>query len=324
MTSETWLITGGAGYIGSHIADAFLAKNKEVIVYDLAQRGQSSRIDYLVKKHQREVPFFTGDIRDLEFMESLVNRYKPYGVIHTAALKSVAESIDKPTEYYDINCKGTSNVLDLLTKYKIKNLIFSSTAAVYGAPDNLIPVKESDLKNPISPYGTTKLEAENEVSSFLSKPGNNGTSLRFFNVIGASSKNLVDDSVANLVPIVMNKIIQGDAPVIFGVDFPTIDGTCVRDYVDVRDVAAAHLACAESITKLPPAMNVGTGSGASVRQIIDLVNEAIGSQDVIPLEADRRVGDPAFLCADVSLIKEVIGFKAKYSVRESIESLFSV
>ena len=323
MTAQTWLITGGAGYVGSHIADVFLANKKDVIIYDVAQAGQSSRIEYLIKKHERDIPFFKGDIRDLETIDVLLKSYKPYGVIHAAALKSVTESIDKPTEYHDINFTGTKNLLELLKKNEIKNFLFSSTAAVYGAPDNSVPVKESDFKNPISPYGATKLAAEGEVNSFLSKSENNGTSLRFFNVIGTSSKNLVDDSVANLVPIVVQNIVQGKAPVIYGVDFQTSDGTCVRDYVDVRDVAAAHLACAESIIKLPSAMNIGTGRGVSVREMIDLVLESMGSRDVVPLEVNRRSGDPAFLCADVSLIREAIGFRAKYSVRESIESLFS-
>ena len=323
MNPQTWLITGGAGYVGSHIADVFLANKKDVVIYDLSQGSQSSRIEYLTKKYERDIPYFKGDIRDLEMIDGLLKSYKPYGVIHAAALKSVTESFDKPTEYNDINFIGTKNLLALLSKNEIKNFLFSSTAAVYGAPDNSVPVKESDFKNPISPYGATKLAAESEVNSFLSKSGNNGTSLRFFNVIGTSSKNLADDSVANLVPIVVEKILEGKAPVIYGVDFLTNDGTCVRDYVDVRDVAAAHLACAESITKLPSAMNVGTGIGVSVREMIDIVVGTMGSRDVVPLEANRRSGDPALLCADVSLIREALGFRAKYSVRESIESLFS-
>ena len=323
MKSKTWLITGGAGYIGAHIADLFLANNKEVVIYDLAQDGQGSRIQYLSSKYQRNIPFITGDIRDAMAVEALLSEYKPDGVIHTAALKSVSESVEKPTEYYDVNFEATSQLLELLRKHDIHNFIFSSTAAVYGSPEEKIPVKESDLTSPISPYGSSKLAAEKVVNEFLSVPGNLGTSLRFFNVIGSANANLLDKSVANLVPIVKKAITDGKSPVIYGNDFSTEDGTCVRDYVDVRDIAAAHLAIADSSSQLPLALNVGTGKGASVLQVIDLVCEIAERRDIGPKVLGRRAGDPAFLCADVKLINDTLGFVARYSLRESIKSLFN-
>jgi UDP-glucose 4-epimerase len=230
--------------------------------------------------------------------------------------------MEKPDEYFEVNFHATTKMLELISKHGIKNFIFSSTAAVYGAPDHSNPIKEDDEKNPISPYGASKLAAEGEVNKFLAIPRNHGTSLRFFNVVGTAAPELLDNSVENLVPIVINKLKAGQPPVIYGTDYPTPDGTCIRDYVDVRDIAGAHLAAADSSEVLPLAMNVGTGRGGSVREVIKLVCETAGRNDVVASEQDRRAGDPAFLCADVSLIKSAIGFSAKYSLEASAESLY--
>ncbi len=321
MTSQVWLLTGGAGYIGSHVADAFLASGKDVVIYDSLYQGLESRIEYLRKKYNKEIPLIVADIRDTAKFEEVLTTYKPYGIVHTAALKAVGESMEKPDEYMEVNFHATTKMLEIIANHKISHFIFSSTAAVYGAPDHSNPIKEDDEKNPISPYGASKLKAEAEVNKFLAIPGNHGTSLRFFNVVGAAAPELMDNSVENLVPIVINKLKAGQAPVIYGTDYPTPDGTCIRDYVDVRDIASAHLAAADSTITLPLALNVGTGTGASVREVIALVLEAQGRTDVKAVEAERRAGDPAFLCADVSAIKCVVGFSAKYSLRESAGSL---
>jgi UDP-glucose 4-epimerase len=184
------------------------------------------------------------------------------------------------------------------------------------------PCKENGPLAPISPYGSTKLDAESKVTEFINTPGNVGTSLRFFNVVGTSAQDLLDNSVENLVPIVLGKLNKGEAPVIFGTDYPTTDGTCVRDYVDVRDIAAAHLVAANATGAIPPIINVGTGRGASVREIINIVLDAVNKSDTQVIEAPRRAGDPAFLCADVDLAATAMGFKSKYSLEESIRSLF--
>ena len=321
MTPQTWIITGGAGYVSSHIADLFLAKNKKIVIYDSLHQGLESRIGYLREKYKTEIPLIVADIRDTVKFEEALTAYKPHGVIHTAALKAVGESMEKPDEYFEVNFHATSKILDLLKKHNIHNLIFSSTAAVYGSPEHSNPCKEDDPKIPISPYGASKLAAEGEVNKFLSIPGNQGTSLRFFNVIGTAAPELMDSSVENLVPIVINKIKAGQPPVIFGTDYPTPDGTCIRDYVDVRDVASAHLVAADSAT-LPAVMNVGTGRGASVREVIKLVCDTAGLNNLIPTETDRRSGDPASLCADVTLIEKAIGFVTQNSIEASIKSLF--
>jgi UDP-glucose 4-epimerase len=322
MTSQVWLLTGGAGYIGSHVADAFLASGKDVVIYDSLYQGLGSRIEYLRNKYKKEIPLIVADIRDTAKFDDVLTTYKPYGIIHAAALKAVGESVEKPDEYFEVNLHATTKMLELTSRHEIRNFIFSSTAAVYGAPEHSNPIKEDDFKNPISPYGASKLAAEAEVNKFLADPDNHGTSLRFFNVVGTAAPELRDNSVSNLVPIVISKLEAGEPPVIYGTDYPTPDGTCIRDYVDVRDIAGAHLAAADFEAPLPLAMNVGTGRGGSVREVIKLVCEAAGKSDVVALEEGRRAGDPAFLCADISLIESEIGFSSRHSLEASTASLF--
>jgi UDP-glucose 4-epimerase len=322
MTQETWLLTGGAGYIGSHIADEFIRSGKNVVIYDSLHQGLESRIEYLRTKHGVKIPFIVADIRDYNEIENAIRTYKIDGIVHTAALKAVGESMEKRDEYFEVNLDATTELLAIAQRNGVKKFIFSSTAAVYGSPESSHPCAEEDPKKPISPYGDSKYQAESRVTEFINAAGNSGTSLRFFNVVGASSSELMDNSVTNLVPIAINQLKKNESPTIFGTDYPTPDGTCIRDYVDVRDIARAHLAAASSTTKLPPAMNIGTGRGASVREVINLVLEATKKTDIKVVEKDRRSGDPALLCANVSLAKTAMGFTAQYSLEESVHSLF--
>ena len=322
MTQETWLLTGGAGYIGTHIADEFIRAGKSVVIYDSLYQGLESRIVYLRAKHNVEIPFIKADIRDYNELENVIRTHKIDGIVHTAALKAVGESMEKADEYFQVNLEATQELIRIAERNNVKKFIFSSTAAVYGSPDSMEPCKEEGPKAPISPYGDSKFQAESAVTQFINKTGNHGTSLRFFNVVGAAAPELLDNSVENLVPIVLGKLNKGDAPTIFGTDYPTPDGTCIRDYVDVRDIARAHLAAADASTQLPPAMNIGTGRGASVREIIKLVLDATNKSDTKVIESPRRAGDPAFLCADINLAKSAMGFSSKYSLEESVNSLF--
>jgi UDP-glucose 4-epimerase len=320
---QTWLLTGGAGYIGSHIADEFISAGKSVVIYDSLYQGLQTRIDYLEDKHQIKIPLVQADILDYKKLDETIKKHNIYGIVHTAALKAVGESMEKPEFYFEVNLTATIELLKIAEQNNVKNFIFSSTAAVYGSPDSMVAYKEVDPVAPISPYGDSKLQAEAYVEQFLSRPGNHGTSLRFFNVIGsAASPQLLDNSVENLIPIVINKMKAGQSPVIFGTDYPTDDGTCIRDYVDVRDVARAHLAAADSTDVLPPKINIGTGRGVSVRQIIDRVLLQLNKANTEVIEIDRRAGDPAFLCADVSLAKTALNFESRYSLEESIASIF--
>jgi UDP-glucose 4-epimerase len=322
MTQETWLLTGGAGYIGTHIADEFIRAGKSVVIYDSLYQGLESRIVFLRAKHNVEIPFIKADIRDYNELESVIRTHKIDGIVHTAALKAVGESMEKSDEYFQVNLEATTELIAIAKRNNVKKFIFSSTAAVYGSPDSMDPCKEDGPKAPISPYGDSKYQAETAVTAFINTPGNFGTSLRFFNVVGAAAPELLDNSVENLVPIVLGKLNKGEAPTIFGTDYPTPDGTCIRDYVDVRDIARAHLAAADASHPLPPALNIGTGRGASVREIIKLVLEATNKSDTQIIESPRRAGDPAFLCADINLAKTSMGFTSKYSLEESIRSLF--
>jgi UDP-glucose 4-epimerase len=321
MTQETWLLTGGAGYIGTHIADEFIRAGKSVVIYDSLYQGLESRIVYLRAKHKVEIPFIKADIRDYNELESVTRTHKIDGIVHTAALKAVGESMEKSDEYFQVNLEATTELIAIAKRNNVKKFIFSSTAAVYGSPDSMDPCKEDGPKAPISPYGDSKYQAESAVTAFINTLGNHGTSLRFFNVVGTAAPELLDNSVENLVPIVLGKLNKGEAPTIFGTDYPTPDGTCIRDYVDVRDIARAHLAAADATTKLPETMNIGTGRGASVREIIKLVLDATNKADTKVIETDRRAGDPAFLCADVTLAKSAMGFESKYSLEESIKSI---
>jgi len=322
MSQETWLLTGGAGYIGSHIANEFIRAGKSVVIYDSLYQGLESRIKYLRTKHNIDIPLIKADIRDYNEIEGVIRKYNINGIVHTAALKAVGESMEKPDEYLEVNLTATNELIDIARRNNVKKFIFSSTAAVYGSPDSMEPCLEDGPKAPISPYGDSKYQAEAKVTAFINTPGNHGTSLRFFNVVGTAAPELIDNSVENLVPIVLGKLNKNQSPEIFGTDYPTPDGTCIRDYVDVRDIARAHLAAADATGQLPPALNIGTGRGASVREVIDLVLKAINKTDTQVIESPRRAGDPAFLCADINLAKSSMGFTSMYSLEESVRSLF--
>jgi UDP-glucose 4-epimerase len=316
---KTWLITGGAGYIGSHIVDELLQNGSNVVIYDSLQAGLELRVDYLRAKHACEVPLIVADIRDKEKFEEILKKYGVSGIIHCAALKSVDESIEKRNEYMEVNYHATVSILEIAKKANVKSFIFCSSAAVYGSPNTKELIKESDPTNPMSPYGETKLLAENSVESYLSETGANGSSFRFFNVIGSTSFELADNSKGNLVPIVINKLKNGERPIIYGNDYPTADGTCVRDYVDVRDLAGAIVCATKYVGKLPPAINIGAGREVSVFEVISTVIR-IQKVNVIPIFGERRGGDPARLCADISLARKLLDFVPKYSLVESISS----
>jgi UDP-glucose 4-epimerase len=319
---DKWIITGGSGYVGSHIANEFIKSGMNVVIYDSQQQGLQKRIDFLKAKHDTDIPYVIGDIRDVQTFSKVVETHEPFGIVHAAALKSVSESMLKEKEYFDVNLNGTSRILEICKLFEVENFIFSSTAAVYGSPKDFRPIKEGEETNPVSPYGASKLAAERAVTDFLKLSGNYGTSLRYFNVVGTGAPQLQDNSTENLVPIILNKFKNGQAPVIYGTDYETRDGTCLRDYIDVRDLARAHRLAAESIRNLPYVLNVGSGIGGTVREVINLVMHELGQKTFEPVEALRRSGDAAAVCADISLIKEVLEFTPEFSLQDSIKSLF--
>jgi UDP-glucose 4-epimerase len=318
---ETWFITGGAGYIGAHIADAFLIAGKSVVIYDSLHSGSVEKIGYLEERHKTHIPFIKGDIRDISALNFALGEKNFSGVVHLAGLKSVSESIKNPDLYYDVNSTGTKNVIKSATTNSISKIIFSSTAAIYGNPTKDGASKESDESQPISPYGKAKLIAEEEIKKYLSFPGNHGTCLRFFNVIGAASPYLIDNSKDNLVPIVIEALKTGRGIELFGNDYSTRDGTCIRDYVDVRDISHAHLLAASANRELPQIINIGTGIGITVREVINEICKVFEVASPYILDSKRRPGDPDSLWADISLAKSQLQYFPAHTFAESIESL---
>jgi UDP-glucose 4-epimerase len=317
MTQERWLITGGAGFIGAHVAETFLASGMEVILLDNLVSGSMHRIDYLKKKFNSQLSFVFADLNHPVEVEEVFTEFVFSGVVHTAGLKSVNESFAEPDLYMRSNLLATKSILHLTNKFGIKKFIFSSTAAVYSG-EVVDSVIEDSSKVPISPYGLSKLMAEQELSLYNSIDGNQGTALRLFNVIGASSQALMDTSKENLVPILYDRILNHQQPVIFGHDYETIDGTCERDFVDVRDVAKAFLAVAKSKRKLPLSVNIGSGSCHSVLEVLNILKIYLDTLSLDPIFQDRRIGDLATIRANIDKARLFIGFEPTFTIEESL------
>jgi UDP-glucose 4-epimerase len=309
----TWLVTGSSGFIGQHVVEQFLMSGFEVIGLDSKKCPIGSPLNNTFK-------FYLGDICNQLFVSEVFKEESIFGIINLAALKSVEESLSKPELYEKVNHEGVEVLLSEAVKADVKYFIQSSTAAVYGSsPDGF--VNELSETRPVSPYGETKLKAEASLSAEINRGALRGTSLRYFNVIGSSRPEMQDTSKANIVPMVLGAIHEGQNPRIFGADYETPDGTCVRDYVHVVDIAKAHLLAAEKVQThdLPPAINIGSGKGYSVREIMNEILAQKGSS-LIPEVHPRRPGDPSFLVARVDLAAQVLGFRAKLSLSEMVSS----
>jgi UDP-glucose 4-epimerase len=311
----SWLITGGAGYIGSHIAQTFVLEGEEVVVLDNLRSG-------LVERVPSGVPFYEGDITSEDVYEKIFSQEKIKGVINLAALKSVEESMRLPDEYRRVNTYGVETTLKMAIKYGVEIFLQTSTAAVYGNVEGGIAF-ESTKANPISVYGSTKLDAEEILSSYIQSGKIKGASLRYFNVVGASTPKLRDTSNSNLFPIAMNELRAHKAPSVFGNDYPTLDGSCIRDYVHVQDVADAHLLAVRALKtdSLPGALNIGTGKGLSVFEVLDAMQTHLGTQAEVKIRP-RREGDPASLVANVDLAWKQLGFRAKRSLEEMVSTTY--
>jgi UDP-glucose 4-epimerase len=296
----TWLITGGAGYIGSHVVHHFFNAGLEIVVFDNESTGVRERVS-------GKATFINGDIRDINALRDVFSSIQIEGVVHLAALKSVAESILKPDLYFDVNVNGTRNLMKIAAENRIERLLFSSSAAVYGNSKSGIVSEGSEL-TPLSPYGHTKLIGEQIVMDFSRSTGAKTSSLRYFNVAGSESQLLADQSVSNLIPIVIDQIRKKNTPQIFGMDYQTPDGSCVRDYIHVSDVALAHYLVAMKLSDLdfPNILNIGTGLGISVKEVVVKCLEIMQSKQGFSIE-NRRVGDPASLSADVTLFQKTFG-----------------
>jgi len=310
------LVTGGAGYIGSHVIRQLVAAGHEPIALDDMTNGVASRLG--------ETPLVKLDLAAADAQGKLLEAFKTYsidGVIHLAARKAVGESVERPEYYYQQNINSVTNLLLAMREAKVMNMVFSSSAATYGSPDVDL-VNEDYLARPINPYGETKLVGEWMMAGAAKAWGLKVVSLRYFNVAGAGFDDLADTSVANLIPIAFNAIKNNQAIQVFGTNWPTPDGSCVRDYIHVLDLADAHIAALDYLdqeVREHSIFNVGTGTGSSVLEVIAAIEKVLGKEVAVDL-VDRRAGDPASLSADVSRINEVLGWKAKQSLADIVSS----
>lgn len=311
------MVTGGAGYIGSHVVRLLRERGDDVVIVDDMSNGIESRVP-------TDVPVFRIDISDATAQATLLDVMRTHNidaVIHFAAKKQVGESVERPLWYYRQNVNGLANLLGAITDAGVHKLVFSSSAAVYGMPDRLTVPEDIDCK-PINPYGQTKLIGEWMIDDVTSVTDLEAIKLRYFNVAGTGWDELADTAVMNLIPIVLERIEKGKKPVIFGDDYDTEDGTCIRDYVHVKDLADAHIAALDALesgANVHSSFNVGTGQGASVSEVIAALSEALGE----PIEAEvgeRRAGDPPRLVADVSAIGAELGWKAEFGLADIARS----
>jgi UDP-glucose 4-epimerase len=308
------LVTGGAGYIGSHVVDQLTHEGYQVTVIDDLSTGLFTRLEDNVEFHKI-------DVRSETSLENLFKAVQIDAVIHLAAKKSVSESFEIPEEYDEINNVASVQLMKISKKYGCNKFIFSSTAAVYGNGTGM-NAKESDPLLPISPYGISKLIAEQALGDLAISLGVRYTALRYFNVAGSKLRKFRDENLSNLIPIVLDDLSKGIPPRIFGGDYDTIDGTCVRDYVHVSDIATAHLKCLELIESedFPNSINVGSSKGYSVREVIHCAKKVLKSS-IEPIVCERRAGDPAELLANNDLMLSRLHFSPKYNLEEIIRSL---
>ncbi|MFF3889434.1 UDP-glucose 4-epimerase GalE [Streptomyces sp. NPDC001914] len=313
----TWLITGGAGYIGAHVVRALREAGEQAVVYDDLSTGIAERVP-------SDVPLVTGSTLDGDLVARTLTEHSVTGVVHLAAKKQVGESVELPLHYYRENVEGLRVLLEAVTAASVSAFVFSSSAAVYGMPDVDLVTEETPCA-PMSPYGETKLAGEWLVRATGRATGLSTACLRYFNVAGAAAPELADVGVFNLVPMVFEKLTDGEAPRVFGDDYATPDGTCVRDYIHVVDLAEAHVAAARTLTASPGTsltLNIGRGEGVSVREMIDRINTLTG-YGLPPVTTPRRPGDPARVVASAARAAEELDWKARHDVDDMITSAWS-
>ncbi|MET9449118.1 UDP-glucose 4-epimerase GalE [Streptomyces cinerochromogenes] len=311
----TWLITGGAGYIGAHVARAMAGAGESVVALDDLSAAVPARLP-------AEVPLVHGSTLDGDLLKRVFAEYGVTGVVHLAARKQVAESVAQPTRYYRENVGGLATLLDAVAEAGIGRLLFSSSAAVYGNPDVDLITEDTPCA-PVNPYGETKLAGEWLVRAAGRAHGISTVCLRYFNVAGAAAPELADTGVFNIVPMVFDRLTRDEAPRVFGDDYPTPDGTCIRDYIHVADLADAHLAAARRLAAGEITgdltLNIGRGEGVSVRELISVIGEVTGDRRA-PVVEDRRPGDAPRAVASAERAAETLGWRARRGVREMVES----
>ena len=311
------LVTGGAGYIGSHAVYQLIDRGNDVVVIDNLQTGHQEAV-------HPEAKFYEGDLRDRDFMQEVFSKEKIEGVIHFAANSLVGESMEKPLKYYDNNVYGTQVLLETMVAFDVPYIVFSSTAATYGEPEK-VPITEDMPTNPTNTYGETKLAMEKMMKWCEAAYGIRFVSLRYFNVAGARQTGEIGEDhnpETHLIPVVLETALEKrEKIVIFGDDYPTADGTCIRDYIHVEDLIDAHILAFDYLKDggKSDIFNLGSSQGFSVKEIVDMARKVTGKE--IPAEiGPRRPGDPSVLIASSEKAKKVLGWNP---VRTNIEQIIT-
>ena len=319
--ADSILVTGGAGYIGSHTVRHLQASGYKVVVLDNMVYGHEEAV------LDRDVQLVKGDLNDEKLLAGLFKEQAFTAVVHFAAYAYVGESIHAPQKYYLNNVVGSLNLLKAMNEYKCRNFVFSSTCATYGNPQ-YTPMDENHPQDPINPYGMSKLMLERIVRDYHRAYGLNYVFLRYFNACGTSFDGKIGedhDPETHLIPLVIRAVQNPEEPVtIFGEDYDTPDGTCIRDYIHVEDLADAHVMALDSLLKGGEsiACNLGTGTGNSVKEVISMVEKVTG-QTVPVKTGERRAGDPARLIANPGKAKELLGWQAKYTLEDSVRTAWN-
>jgi UDP-glucose-4-epimerase GalE len=317
MTAST-LVTGGAGYIGAHTVRALRAADREVVVLDSLELSASDSVI--------DAELVVGDIADSDLVEQICRDHAVDTVVHFAAYKNVGESMVEPAKYFHNNVDNTVRLLDGIRRGGVERLVFSSSCSVYGTPAR-VPVDEGQPIAPESVYAETKAIVERVLHWYGVVHGLRSVSLRYFNAAGASFDARIGEDWAyalNLIPVAIRALLTEGRPLrVYGSDYPTPDGTCIRDYIHVDDLAAAHLAAIEYLAAGgdTTAINVGTGVGSSIKEVLDGI-EAVAGRSVPHEYVDRRSGDPVTTYADTSTAAAMLGWRAKYGLTEIVESAY--
>lgn len=329
MNSIT-LITGGAGYIGSHTALRMLENEKNVLIFDNLECGSQRNIDALriLNTSGRFLGFISGDLKNPNDIFQVFSKYKIDSVIHFAAYIQVEESTRNPQKYYVNNVMGTLNLLSAMRDHDVRNIVFSSSAAVYGEP-KYTPIDENHKLDPINPYGKSKFFSEHIIKDYCTSYGMKSIILRYFNVIGCDSNGrlgVLHNPVTHLVErILLSDLLSSkQAFCLYGTDYATRDGTCVRDYVNVEDLAEAHILSLNYLLNggNSDCFNVGTGDGSTVREVFNEC-ERVASKNINKEILGRRAGDPAVLVACKDKITNVLGWRPRRTLHDSIQSAYN-
>ena len=315
----SWIVTGGAGYIGAHVVRALADAGLAPVVLDDLSSGDPSFVP-------EGVPFVQGSVLDRDLVEKTLRDHDAVGVIHVAGYKYAGVSVQRPLHTYAQNVEGTRVILEAMAATGVAHIVFSSSAAVFGTPDVALVVEDT-AKRPASPYGESKLIGEwllrdQGIATADSDRPLRHTSLRYFNVVGSADPTVYDVSPHNLFPIVFGALLDGRTPKIFGDDYDTEDGTNVRDYVHVGDIAAAHVAAAQRLADgrpIEPAYNLGSGDGLSVKQIMDAMVRVTGI-DFTPEIGPRRPGDPDRIVATGELAARDLDWAMRYTVDDMVRT----